>query len=76
MCAFVINRPERGALTVVWKDGDLVSGEQEAPVTLEWPWPGDTVVANDALGERVPVSLEGGRVRLDASVTPTFLESA
>ena len=76
ICAFVVNRPERGALTVVWKDGDLVSGEQEAPVTLEWPWPGDTVVANNALGERVTVSLEGGRVRLDASVTPTFLESA
>ena len=30
VCAFAINRPERGALTVVWKDGDLVSGEREA----------------------------------------------
>jgi hypothetical protein len=76
VCAFVINRPERGALTVVWTDGDLVSGEREAPVKLEWPWSGDTVVASDALGERAPVSLEGGRVRLDVSVTPTFLEPA
>ena len=76
VCAFAINRPERGPLTVVWKDGDLVSGEREAPVTVEWPWPGDTVVANDALGKRAPVSLEGGRVRLDVSVTPTFLEPA
>ena len=76
VCAFVINRPERGPLTVVWKDGDLVSGEREAPVSLEWPWPGDTAVANDALGQRAPVSLEGGRVRLDVSVTPTFLEPA
>ena len=74
--AFVVDRPERGALTVVWKDGDLVSGEREAPVELEWTWPGDTVGASDAFGARVAVSLERRRVRLGVSVTPTFLEPA
>jgi hypothetical protein len=72
--AFVVDRPERGALTVVWKDGDLVSGEREAPVELEWTWPGDTVGASDAFGARVAVSLERGRAQLGVSVTPTFLE--
>ena len=74
--AFSVDRPERGPLTVMWRDGDLVGGEHDPPAPTEWLWPYGAVVAIDALGAPVPVSLEHGRVgrvRLPVGVTPVFL---
>jgi hypothetical protein len=73
--AFVIDRADSGPALVVWKDGDLISGEQEPPTMLEWDWPHDTLVATDAFGAAKTAELAGGRARLAVSVTPTFLTS-
>lgn len=71
--AFEVDRPGRGPLAVLWCDGDVVDGEGDEPVRLEWPWPHDTVVARDGLGACAPVSLEHGRLRMALSVTPVLL---
>jgi hypothetical protein len=71
--AFVVERPDRGAALVAWKDGDLIDGEQHAPSMLERGWPHDTVLAVDAFGAARPVELDSGRARLAVSVTPMFL---
>jgi hypothetical protein len=73
LCAFAVDRPGGGPLTVLWRDGDLVGGECDEPTGMGWPWPHETVAACDALGARTPASLEHGRVRLPLSVTPLFL---
>ena len=71
--AFVVERADSGPALVVWKDGDLIDGEQEAPARLELDWPHDTLVATDAFGVAKTVDLDSGRARLAVSVTPTFL---
>ncbi len=73
--AFAVDRDGRGPLAVLWRDGDLIGGEHDAPASIGWPWPHDTVAACDALGAGVAVSLESGRARLPVSVTPVFLEA-
>jgi hypothetical protein len=71
--AFEVDRPGRGPLAVLWRDGDLVTGERVDQAAIEWPWPHDAVAARDALGERASVSLGRGRARVALSVTPVFL---
>lgn len=34
--AFVVDRADRQPLAVLWKDGDVFSGEDESPVVVEW----------------------------------------
>jgi hypothetical protein len=73
LCAFVVERPHHGSMLVVWKDADLICGEQAAPTFVECDWPHDSLVVTDAFGTARPAELEGSRARLAVSVTPTFL---
>ena len=73
--AFVIDRADSDPALVAWKNGDLISGEQEPPTMLEWDWPHDTLVATDAFGAATTLRPTGGRARLAVSITPTFLTS-
>lgn len=63
--AFVVERADYGAALVVWKDGNMTYGEQEAPTVLECDWPHDTLVATDAFGAAKTVEVDSGRARLD-----------
>ena len=71
---FDVRRGGRGPLLVVWQQRDSFSGEGEPPVPFEWPWPGTHATAVDALGQRQPVELCEGRVRLHVSPTPVFVQ--
>jgi hypothetical protein len=73
---FEAQRRKRGPLNVLWERRDLFSGEEQPAVAFAWPWPVPRAEAVDALGQMVPAQVEGGRVRLDVSVTPIFVEPA
>jgi hypothetical protein len=70
---FDVRRGGRGPPLVVWQQRDSFSGEGEPPVPFERPWPGTHATAVDALGQRQPVELCEGRVRLYVSPTPVFV---
>ena len=70
-----MERPDRRPIVILWRDGELFSGEDEPPSVVEWPWPHDDAVAVDALGVRQTVRLHGGRVRVPVSITPVFLSA-
>jgi hypothetical protein len=44
-------------------------------VAVVLPWNPDAATACDAFGTAAPVVVAGGSVRVDASVTPVFIES-
>ena len=71
--AFAVERAEQGSMLVIWKNADLIYGEQDATTLLEWEWPHDTLLATEAFGTTRPAELDRGRARLAVSVTPTFL---
>jgi hypothetical protein len=71
--AFAAERADRGRLVVLWKDGELFSGEDEPTTIVEWPWPHDEVAAIDALGRDHVVAHIDGHVTVPVSVTPLFL---
>lgn len=60
-------------LHVVWRDGDLIDGEREAPVAVDHPWPHGPAVVEDAFGVRTKVEPSGGTLRLLTSVTPLWV---
>lgn len=70
---FDVLRGGRGPLLVVWQQRDSFSGEDKPPVPFEWPWPETHATAVDALGQKQPVELCEGRVRLHVSPTPVFV---
>jgi hypothetical protein len=71
--AFLVTRPGQPPLIVLWKHGDLFSGEDEPPTTVLWRWPHDRAVAVDALGATQTVQLHDGSLSLSVSVTPLFV---
>jgi len=40
---------------VLWKDGDVFSGEDEPATLVDWPWPFAAAFAVDAFGDPQPV---------------------
>jgi hypothetical protein len=72
VCAFAVERPERPALAILWKDGDVFSGEDEPPTVVQWPWPGDHADAIDALGAHHTVERHNDG-HLPVSITPLIL---
>jgi hypothetical protein len=70
---FDVRRPARGPLLVVWRQRDSFIGEDEPPMRFAWPWPATSATAVDALGQRQPIELCEGRLRLHVSPTPVFV---
>jgi hypothetical protein len=70
---FDVGRPARGRLLVVWRQRDSFNGEAEPSVPFAWPWPATSATAVDALGQRQPIELCEGGVRLHVSPTPVFV---
>ncbi|WP_219470368.1 hypothetical protein [Nonomuraea rhizosphaerae] len=88
---FEVTREGRGPLVVLWQRGDVFSGEDEPPVTVEWPWGAGTATAVDAFGEAVAAEVRDGVVRdgvvrdgvvrdgvvrVTVSVTPVYLSAS
>jgi len=76
--AFTLERRDRASVVVLWRDGDLFSGEDEPPRIVEWawPWPSEDAVAIDALGVPHTVRRRDGHVIVPVSVTPLFVTTA
>ena len=72
---FEVQRSQRGPLLVVWEQRDSFSGEDEAPVRFDWPWPCQNAQAVDAFGAAQAAEPRDGRVSLQVSDTPVFLSS-
>jgi hypothetical protein len=72
---FQVDRGTRGPLYVVWEQRDPFTGEDAPPVPFAWPWSAKHAHAVDALGTKVPVTVEAGRLRLSVSLTPIYLEA-
>ncbi|MGH3373103.1 MAG: hypothetical protein ACRDP6_00040 [Actinoallomurus sp.] len=71
--AFEVDRAGRGPLLVLWDQRDMFDGEDEPPVTVDWPWPASTATAIDAFGAVPAVEIHDGRLRLPVSLTPIFV---
>jgi hypothetical protein len=70
---FEVRRYGRGPMLVVWERRDSFTGEDEPPVTFDWPWPATRATAVDALRQPQAVELVDGRVRLQVSLTPLLV---
>jgi hypothetical protein len=73
---FEADRGRRGPAYVVWERRNEFSGEDSPPVPFAWAWTAKKATATDALGQTVPVQIADGRLHLDISVTPIFIEAA
>jgi hypothetical protein len=73
---FQVDRGARGPLFVVWERRDEFTGEDAPAVPFDWAWTAPKATAVDVLGQAVPVRVTGGRVQLEISLTPVFLEAA
>ena len=72
--AFAVERRERPALPILWKDGDLFSGEDEPATVVQWPWPHDRADALDALGAHHALDRhDDGHLAVPVSITPLIL---
>ena len=71
---FEVDRGPRGPVYVVWERRDEFSGEDAPAVPLDCAWTAERATAVDALGQTLPVRVIGGRLHLEISLTPVFLE--
>jgi len=71
---FEVNRGPRGPVSVVWERRDEFTGEDLPAVPFDCSWTAEKATATDALGQTVPVQVAGGRLHLEISLTPVFLE--
>jgi hypothetical protein len=71
---FEVTRRARPPLWVVWQRRDVFSGEDEPAVPFGWQWIAPGAKATDTFGRNVATSVAGGRVNLDVSPTPVFVE--
>jgi hypothetical protein len=74
LCLFEVQRRERGPIYVIWDRREAFGGEDQPPVAFDLEWRAPGAKAADALGEAQPVTVTGGRIRLQVSVTPIFIE--
>jgi hypothetical protein len=71
---FRVKRTNRQPMFVVWEKRDAFSGEDQPPVSFDWPWSFSDATATDALGEPVAAIVNDGRVHLPVSATPVFID--
>jgi hypothetical protein len=71
---FEVDRGQRGPVSVVWERRDEFTGEDSPAVPFDCAWTAEKATAVDALGQTVPVRVAGGRLHLEISLTPVFLE--
>ena len=72
---FQVDRGDRGPLLVVWERRDELKGENAPGVAFDWEWSSEGATASDVLGQAVPARIEGGKLHLEVSVTPIFIEA-
>lgn len=70
---FEVRRTCREPLFVAWEPRDAYRGEDEPPVSTDWPWPWDDATAVDAFGAPHPVAVQNGRATFSLSDTPLYL---
>ena len=71
---FRADRGQRGPVFVVWERRDDFKGEEAPARAFDWEWNSASASATDALGQAVPVRVEKGRLHLEISLTPVFIE--
>ena len=71
---FQVDRGQRGPLFVVWERRDEFNGEDAPAVAFDWSWTSKRASATDALGQPVAAQVEGGKLRMEISLTPIFIE--
>jgi hypothetical protein len=71
---FQVDRGARGPLFVVWERRDEFTGEDSPAVEFDCAWAAKKAAAVDALGQTVSVRVADGRLYLEISLTPIFLE--
>ncbi|MFD8417938.1 hypothetical protein [Streptomyces sp. NPDC059466] len=67
--AYEVSRRSRGPVVVVWRAGDVLTGEEEPAVPVDRHWPHGGAHAVDAFGEHLPLGADGDRLRLPVPVT-------
>jgi hypothetical protein len=71
---FRVDRGSRGPVLVVWERRDEFTGEDLPAVPFDYPWTATGATATDAFGKTVSVRVADGRLHLDISLTPVFVE--
>src|SRR5262249_40349015 len=68
-------RRKRGPLYVVWERRDVLTSEDNPTIPLEWEAHATSARALDALGHQVLVTSTEGRLGIQLSATPVFVET-
>jgi hypothetical protein len=71
---FEVDRGSRGPVFVLWERRDEFTGEDSPAVPFECAWTVGRATTTDALGQTVPIRVADGRLYLEISLTPVFLE--
>jgi hypothetical protein len=71
---FEITRHGREPLWVVWNRSEAFSGEDQPAVPFGWRWNAPRAKGTDTFGREVATKVGSGRVSLDVSITPVFVE--
>jgi hypothetical protein len=72
---FEMDRGARGPAYVIWERRDAFGGEDAPSVPFDWAWTTKPPTASDTLGQVVPVQVTDGRLHVNVSVTPIFIEA-
>ena len=70
---FDVERAGRPPLLVAWDHRDAFDGEDQPPVEVRLPWPGEKAAAVDAFGTPLPVAVGGGELRVALTDTPVLV---
>ncbi len=70
--AMEVTRPG-GSLYVFWAEADPLTGEDEPPKLIEWPWTAETAHVSDVFGISRDATATSGLLSLGVSVTPLFV---
>jgi hypothetical protein len=71
---FEVSRHRRAPVYVVWEKRDVFSGEDNPATPFDFEWTSHSAAATDATGQNIAVKVANGRLALDVSVTPVFIE--
>jgi hypothetical protein len=70
-----IERAGRDTVHVFWAKGDAFSGEDNSPVSLEWPWPHQSAEITDVFGSTRTVASRDVTLTLGLSTTPIYVRA-